>query len=95
MWRPPAAGGYRAPIGETLLDVAFDLCPLSRADERSDLRVGVERIADIQRLRHGREEVDDLVIAPAGSEDPRAGETRLAGVEQGRGEQSLGELGEV
>src|SRR5262245_15779733 len=92
---PLAAGGHSATVRETLLNVAFDLLSLRCVDQWSDLSVGVERVADGQRLRHGREEVDNLVISPAGSKDSRAGEAHLAGVEQRRGKQSVGELAEV
>ena len=46
--------------------------------------VGVGRIADLQAADHGRERVDDLVVAAAAGEDARLRDARLAVVHQRR-----------
>ena len=69
------AGHDLGSLLDALLDEAVHLAPVILGDERADLRLRVERVADLQRLRLLRELRDELVVdrasRPAPANAPR------------------------
>src|SRR5919198_1516234 len=62
-----------------LLDVAVDSVAVLRRDQGADLRLGVQRIADLQPLRRVAEAVDELVVEGCLDEDARPRLAALTG----------------
>ncbi len=73
-----AAGRDRAAFFFREVDVAYDFVEMCGADQRTDLRLIVERIADRQRSGPLDEVIHEVIVDLAFNEDPRSAQADLA-----------------
>ena len=76
--RLPARDDLR-PVLAPGLDVAVHLVTVLRGDERPDLRLGLERIADLEAVGRVGEGGDEILVERVLDEHARAGLAALAG----------------
>ena len=83
--RPEAAGHDRRAVGAGSLDEAVDALDLGIADERPEVRRGIERVADADALEELLRPGEERVVDGPGDVGPGRGGAVLAAVDERAG----------
>ena len=90
-----AAGDDLRALFAARLDEAVHLVAVLGGDERADLRLGIERVADLELPGRLGEARDELVVEGLLDQDPRARLAALAGGVVDRPDRARDRVGEV